>query len=76
MCSVKLRHKDKDARCRLFVVAGDGPLFLGMPDIELLDILKIMCNVKGTNMHTGNLTPNFILKNLSGTIQGPKLLSK
>ena len=43
--SVKLRHKDKAARCRIFVVTGDGPALLGMPDIELLVILKITCEV-------------------------------
>ena len=45
MCTVRLRHKDKIAKCRFFVVPGDGPALLGMPDIELLDILKIMCKV-------------------------------
>ena len=43
--SIKLRHKDKIARCRFFVVPGDGQELLGMPDIELLSILKIMCEV-------------------------------
>ena len=42
LCRVRLRHEDKIARYRFFVVPGDGPALLGIPDIELLDILKIM----------------------------------
>ena len=33
------------ARCRFFVVPDDGPTLLGMPDIKLQDILKIMCEI-------------------------------
>ena len=43
--SVQLRHKDKVVRCRFFVVLGIGPALLGMPDIELLVLLKIMYEV-------------------------------
>ena len=39
VCAVRLRHKDKIAICRLFVVPGDGPALLGMSDIELLGIM-------------------------------------
>ena len=28
------------ARCRFFIVPGDGPALLGMPDVKLLDILN------------------------------------
>ena len=45
MCRVRLRHKD--AKCRFFVEPGDGPVFLGMPDTELLNIMKITCEVIG-----------------------------
>ena len=45
MFTVRLRHKDKIAKCRLFLVPGDAPVLQGMPDIELLDILKIICEV-------------------------------
>ena len=45
MCTEKLRHKDQIARCRFLVVSGGGPALLEMPDIELLSILKIMCDV-------------------------------
>ena len=47
MCTVRLRHTDKTARCRFFVVPGDGPTLLGMPYAELLGILNIMCEVVG-----------------------------
>ena len=45
MCTVKFRHKDKLATCRFFVVTGDGQALLWMPDIKLLVILNIMCDV-------------------------------
>ena len=32
----------------LFVVPGDGDVLVGMPDIELLNMLQINCNTKGT----------------------------
>ena len=47
VCSVNLRHKDKVVRFRFFVVKGDSPALLGTADIELLGILKIMCDVIG-----------------------------
>ena len=47
MCIVRLRHRGKTVKCRIFVVTGDGPVLLWMPDIELLDILKIICAVIG-----------------------------
>ena len=42
---VKARHKDKVTRCRFFIVPGDGPALLGMPDVKLVGILEIMCEV-------------------------------
>ena len=42
MCTVRLRHKDKFARCRLFVLPGHSPALLDMPDIKLLDLVKIL----------------------------------
>ena len=45
VCTVRLRHKDKIARCRFFIVPGDSPVLLGMPDLELLDVLKITCKI-------------------------------
>ena len=43
VCTVRLRHKDKDAKCKFFVVSGDGPALLGMLDIKLVDMHQIMC---------------------------------
>ena len=43
MYIVRFIHKNKIAKCRFFVVSGDGSALLGLPDIKLLDILKIIC---------------------------------
>ena len=40
--TLKLRQKDQCIKCRSFVVLADSPALLGMPDIELLSILRIM----------------------------------
>ena len=42
-CSVRIRHNDKCVKCRFLVVPGDGPALLGMPDIELFGIIRVMC---------------------------------
>ena len=42
VCTVKLGHKDKVARCRFLAKPGDDPALLGMPYIEMLGILKIL----------------------------------
>ena len=44
--TVRLRHRDKSIKCRFFVVAGDGLALLGMPNIDLLSILRIACDVR------------------------------
>ena len=46
VCTMKLRHEDRNATCRFFVVPEDGQPLLGMPDIELLNILKRTFEVK------------------------------
>ena len=45
MGALRLRHKDKNAKCRFFEVPADGPALLGMPDIKVLNIPKIMRRV-------------------------------
>ena len=45
--TVRLRHKDKITRCRFFCSVGRWPSPARMPDIELLDKLKIMLEVFG-----------------------------
>ena len=47
VCTVRLRHNDNNAKCRFFVVLGDGPALLGVPDIEMLNILKTTCEMIG-----------------------------
>ena len=47
MYTVKLTDADKTVWCRFFVATADGPLLLGMLDMELLGILKITCDVVG-----------------------------
>ena len=47
MCTVALRHKDIIAKFKVFVVPGDDSVLLGMLDIKLLGILKIMCEGMG-----------------------------
>ena len=42
-CSVKIGHNNKCLKCRFFLVPGDGPVLLRMPDIELLSIIRVMC---------------------------------
>ena len=45
MCTIKLRHKDKVVTSRFFVKPRNSNALLGMLDIEVLGILKIMCEV-------------------------------
>ena len=45
---MRLRQKDKTLQDIFFVVPGDGLALLGISDIELLGILKIMCEVLGS----------------------------
>ena len=44
---MRLRHKENHATYRFFIVPRDSLALLGMQDIELLNILKIMCEVIG-----------------------------
>ena len=47
VCTVRLRHKDKDTEYKPFSVPGDKQALLGMSYIKLLNILKITCEVMG-----------------------------
>ena len=77
---VKIEHNNKHKKCNLFVVPGNGQALLGMPDIEILNILNINCNTIGT-METGRAAnsvqtqPSSRVQDLSNTIQtqGKKL---
>ena len=41
----KIKTQRKNAKCRFFVVPADSPALLGIPDLELLGILKVTCEV-------------------------------
>ena len=41
VCSVNIKHKNKQKLCRFFVVPVGSPALLGMPDIEALVILSM-----------------------------------
>ena len=45
VCTVRLRHKDKIVRCRFFELPGESPALLGLPELELLYILKILYEI-------------------------------
>ena len=42
-CLVKIIHNDKFVKCRFFVVVGGGPALLSIPDIELMSIIRVIC---------------------------------
>ena len=42
-----MENNNKHKTCIFFVVLGDGEALLGMPDIELLNILNINCSTIG-----------------------------
>ena len=46
-CTVKIRHNEKCVKFRFFVVQGDNPALLGMLDIELPGIIRVMCETIG-----------------------------
>ena len=46
-CKVKIENNDKCRKCIFCVVPGDGEALLGMPDIELFNILNINCTTIG-----------------------------
>ena len=57
VCTVKWWHKDKVFWYRFFTVPGDSQSLLGVPDIDLLGILKIHVIWQKVNKQTGNVTP-------------------
>ena len=63
MCTVELEHKNNKKKCIFFVVPRNGQALLGMPDTDMLNIIKINIDSIGTedasnsdkwcaNMHT------------------------
>ena len=45
---VNIECNNKHKMCNFFVVPGNGQVSSGMPDIEILKILTIQCNIIGT----------------------------
>ena len=45
VCSVQLKYKDEVVRCSFFVVPGNAQALFSLPDIKLLGLLNIMCEV-------------------------------
>ena len=43
MCSENKTYNDRCVKCRFFVVPGDSPALFRMPDIELFEITRVMC---------------------------------
>ena len=54
-CSIRTRSNDKCVKGRFFVVSGDGPALLEMPDIDLLGIMTIMHETIGNKQTTESL---------------------
>ena len=48
MCKVKIEHNNKQKIIYFFAVSGNGQVLLGMPDIEILNILTVNYNTIGT----------------------------
>ena len=55
-CTVKIRHNDKSDKCRFCVVPGDSPALLRMRYIELLSIIRIICETMGIKTTSKSLT--------------------
>ena len=53
-CTVKIEHKNKNKMCKFFVVPGNGQALLGMPDIDVLNIISIDIHSIGTEYDAGN----------------------
>ena len=49
MCQVKLEYNNIEKMCKFFVVSGKGQALLGMPEIDMLNIMRINCNTIGTH---------------------------
>ena len=59
---------------KFFVVLGNNPAYLGMPDIIMLNIIKINCNKIGTHRNgsadkCGKTQPSTRAQHMCNTIQ-------
>ena len=44
VCTVTITHRGKPEPFRLFAIPGEGPVILGMPDGEIVEVLSVNCN--------------------------------
>ena len=50
MCvELNLNINNIQKMCRFFVLPGNGQALLDMPDVDMLNIIKITCNTIGTH---------------------------
>ena len=49
-CTVIIEHNNKKKKCRFCVVPGNGQVLLGMPDTDVLSIIKICIDSIGLRM--------------------------
>ena len=57
--SVRIGHNDKCIECRFFVVPDNGPALLGMPDVELLSIIRVICEALDNKINACSRQPKF-----------------
>ena len=66
MCKAQIQHKNKHMTCKFFVLSGHGSALLTLPDIKLLDILRIECST--INVMYGSAVCEFILRLSRGKV--------
>ena len=54
ICIIELEHKNNKRKCRFFVVPGKGQALLGIPDIDVLNIIKINIHAIGVEQTIGS----------------------
>ena len=53
-CTVEVEHKNNRKKCKFFVVLRNGQALLGMPDTDVLSIIKITVNTIGAEQTRGS----------------------
>ena len=53
-CRVEVDHKNNKEKCRFFAVPGSGQALLGMPDTDVLNIIKINIHSIGAEQARGS----------------------
>ena len=48
ICEVKKEHNNKQKMWKFSIVVGNGQTLLGMPDINMINIIHINCKIIGT----------------------------